>query len=66
MVQRRRIVTADEQDAYTRWRHLLCGMSRPGVVRRVKRATHRRERREARAEIAAALDPRGEAPPPRA
>ena len=47
----RRIVTWDEQDAYTRWRKLYCYLQRPGVVKSIKRATHRRERREGRAEI---------------
>lgn len=48
---RRRIVTGDEQDAYTRWRRLLIWTSRPGAVKKVKRRTHRRERREAQTEI---------------
>lgn len=52
----RRIVTADEQDAYTGWRRVLCCYQRAGAVRKVKRATHRRERREARAEIRAQID----------
>lgn len=47
----RRIVTAAEQDAYTPWRRLYCYLSRPGVVKSIKRQTHRRERREGRAEI---------------
>jgi len=38
----------DEQDAYTGWRHVLARFSRAGVVARVKRRTHRRERREAK------------------
>ena len=47
----RAIVTADEQDAYTRWRHVLRYLSRPGAVKAVKRRTHRRERREGKAFI---------------
>lgn len=47
----RRIHTADEQDAYTVWRRYYCYTQRSGVVRKIKRTTHRRERREARAEL---------------
>jgi hypothetical protein len=47
----RRIVGADEQDAYTRWRKLYCYLQRPGVVKKIKRRTHKRERREAKTEI---------------
>lgn len=39
----RRIVTADEQDAYTGWRYVMCSYQRAGKVRKVKVATHRRE-----------------------
>ena len=48
----RRIVTWDEQDAYTSWRRLYCYLQRAGAVKAIKRRTHRRERREGRAEIA--------------
>ncbi len=44
----RRIATADEQDAYTGWRRYYCYLGRAGVVKSVKRATHKRERREGR------------------
>ena len=44
----RRIVNADEQDAYTKWRNFLCYTQRAGVVKSIKRRTHRRERREAK------------------
>ena len=47
----RRIVTWDEQDAYTSWRKLYCYLQRPGAVKAIKRRTHRRERREGKAEI---------------
>lgn len=53
---KRRIVTADEQDAYTRWRHLYIYLSRPGVVKSIKRRTHKRERREAQGQIKEQLD----------
>jgi hypothetical protein len=43
----------DEQDAYTAWRHLLCYMGRAGAVKKVKRRTHKRERREGQAEARA-------------
>jgi len=52
----RRIVTTEEQDAYTPWRRLLCYTQRAGVVKSIKARTHRRERREARAEIADQLE----------
>lgn len=47
---RRRIVNSEEEDAYTRWRELLGYMRRPGVVKAIKRRTHKRERRVGRAE----------------
>ena len=47
----RRIVTFDEQDAYTPWRKYLCYLSRAGAVKKVKKRTHKRERREAKAEL---------------
>ncbi len=43
---RRAIKTGDEQDAYTAWRKLYIYLSRPGVVKSIKRSTHRRERAE--------------------
>ena len=52
----RRIVTWDEQDAYTPRRKLYCYLQRPGAVRSIKRRTHRRERREGRAEIRSQLN----------
>ena len=51
MTQKRVIKTADEQDAYTGWRRVLIYMSRPGVVKSIKRRTHKRERREGMQEI---------------
>lgn len=53
---KRRIVNGDEQDAYTAWRHLYIYLSRPGVVKAIKRRTHKRERREANREIRQQLD----------
>lgn len=47
---RRRFVTSEEYDAYTGWRKLFGYMRRPGVVKAIKRRTHKRERREGRAE----------------
>lgn len=47
----RQIKTPGEQDAYTKWRHLLCYMTRAGVVKGIKRDTHKRERQEAKHEI---------------
>lgn len=45
-----------EQDAYTGWRKYLCYMQRAGAVKKVKRHTHKRERREAKREIRDAQD----------
>lgn len=48
---KRRMRTGDEYDAYCRnWRQMYVYLSRPGVVRKIKRRTHKRERREGRAE----------------
>lgn len=44
---KRIIKTADEYDAYSRWRHVMSSMQRPGAVKKIKRRTHKRERREA-------------------
>jgi len=48
----RQIKNPGEQDAYTKWRHLLCYMDRAGVVKKIKRGTHKRERQEAKQDIA--------------
>jgi hypothetical protein len=48
----RRVVLAEEDDVYTGWRRVLCWTQRPGTVKAVKRRTHKRERREALADIA--------------
>ena len=40
----------EEQDAYTSWRRFYTYLKRPGVVKKIKRRTHRRERREGMAE----------------
>ena len=47
----RRVVGHEEQDAYTGWRRVLCYTQRAGVVKAIKRRTHKRERREVRASI---------------
>ena len=46
----RRARDGDEHDAYTSWRHVYAYLRRPGVVKKIKRRTHKRERREGRAE----------------
>ena len=51
MMGRRRIVGSGEQDAYTSWRKYYCYLKQPGVLKKIKRSTHKRERREGRAEI---------------
>jgi hypothetical protein len=48
---RQAIVTWAEEDAYTSWRKFYCYLQRPGVVKAIKRSTHRRVRREGKAEI---------------
>lgn len=53
---KRHIKNWEEEDAYTSWRKLYIYLSRPGVVRRIKQRTHRRERREGRQEIRRQLD----------
>lgn len=53
--QQRRITSWEEEDVHTAWRHVLCHVSRAGVTSKIKNATNRRERREAKQEIAAEL-----------
>ena len=48
---RQAIVTWAEDDAYTSWRKFYCYLHRAGVVKSIKRDTHRRLRREGKAEI---------------
>ena len=43
---KRIIKNADEQDAYTLARKFYCYLARPGIVKKIKRRTHKRERRE--------------------
>lgn len=45
---KRIIKNGDEQDAYTLARKFYCYLARPGVVKKIKRRTHKRERREAK------------------
>lgn len=52
----RQIVSGDEQDAYTGWRKVLIYLSRPGVVKKIKRRTHKRERRVAKESIRKEVD----------
>ena len=52
----RRIVTAEEQDAYTSWRKYYCYLQKAGAVKGIKTRTHRRERREGKAEIRAQIN----------
>lgn len=54
----RRALTGDEVDAYSSWRKYYCYLQRPGAVKAIKRRTHRRERREGRAEIRDQLEDR--------
>jgi len=47
---RMRIVNYEEEDCYTGWRKLYCYTQRAGVVKSVKRRTHKRMRREGKRE----------------
>jgi hypothetical protein len=47
---KRRMVGGDEYDAYTPARRRYCYLARPGVLNAIKRRTHKRERREGKAE----------------
>lgn len=44
-------MSADEHDAFTGWRHVLCYVQRAGVRKRVKQRSHRRDRRVARMDL---------------
>ena len=44
-MERRAIVSWDEEDAYTKWRKYY--IWKPGVLKKIKRVTHKRERRGA-------------------
>lgn len=48
---RRQIKSADEQDVHTGWRRIYCWTQRAGATAKVKRATRRRERREAKNDL---------------
>lgn len=54
---KRIIKDGDEQDAYSHWgRKYLVYLGRSGVVKKIKKRTHRRERREAKDWIKEQLD----------
>jgi len=61
MVQRRRSggygwrTRSTEDDVFSSWRRVYCYTQRAGVCARIKRGARRRERREAKVEIRAAL-----------
>ena len=48
---KRTMKNGDEYDAYSKWRKYYCYLQRPGVVKKIKRRTHKRERQEAKQEI---------------
>jgi len=48
---RQAIVGWVEEDAYTSWRKFYCYLQRADAVKAIKRGTHRRLRREGKAEI---------------
>lgn len=47
--EHRAIKGGDEQDVYTGWRKVYVWTKRAGATRKVKRRTHKRERREGKA-----------------
>lgn len=53
---KRIIKDGDEEDVYTVWRKMLVWTSRAGAVKKVKKRTHRRERRESQRWIEEQLD----------
>ena len=53
---KRIIKNGDEQDAYTIARKFYVYLSRAGAVKKIKRRTHKRERREAKRWINEQLD----------
>lgn len=55
-MKKRIIRGADEQDAYTAWRKLYIYLGRAGAVKKVKKRTHRRERREGKQDILEQLE----------
>jgi len=48
---RRRMVNAEEVDAYTGWKPFYPYLRQKGVIAWIKRNTHKRERREGQREI---------------
>lgn len=54
-MEKRIIKNADEQDAYTKWRKLYIYLSRAGAVKKIKKRTHKRERREGKRYVTDAM-----------
>ena len=50
MTTQRRSVGEAEDEAYSRTRRILCYLQRAGVVKKIKRRTHKRERQEGKRE----------------
>ncbi len=50
-MNRRRIITTEEQDVHTGWRRIMTSYQRAGAASKAKRRTRRRERREGKAAI---------------
>lgn len=48
---RRQMKNGDEVDAYGRGRRFYCYLQRAGVVKKIKRTTHKRERAEGKRDI---------------
>ena len=53
---RRPAKDGDEQDVFTRWRHVIKTYERPGVTKQAKQRHNRRERRQTKQRIKEARD----------
>ena len=53
---RRPAKDGDEQDALTRWRHVIKTFNKPGVAKQAKQRHNRRERRQTKQRIKEARD----------
>lgn len=48
----RKIKSSEENDVYSRWRYIyIWPTQRPGRIKKIKRRTHKRERREGKRAI---------------
>lgn len=54
--RRRFLWSAEENDTHTGWRHVMTMFKRPGLAKKGKKRTNRRERRDARHDIQDQVD----------